>query len=42
MKALRWDECGGGCVVNTSLTSTFIDVLEQSYGEYVKTDFYII
>ena len=42
VKALGWNEYGGSCVVNTSLASTFLDVLEQRYGEFVKIDFHII
>ena len=29
-------------LVNTSLILIFLGVLEQRFGEYVKTDFYII
>ena len=29
-------------LVNTSLILIFLGVLEQKFGEYVKTDFYII
>ena len=39
VKTLGCDECGGSCFVNNFLTSTFLDVLEQRYGEYIKTDF---
>ena len=42
VKALGWDECGGSCVVNTSLRSTFLEFLEWRYGGFVKTNFYII
>ena len=39
VKASDLDNCAGSCVVNTSLILIFLDVLEQKYGEYVKTDF---
>ena len=37
-----FDGFGGPCVANISLTSALLEVLEQIYDEYVKTDFYII
>ena len=42
VKALGLDECCSSCLVNTSLIQIFSDVLEQRYGEYVKTDFFTL